>query len=44
LGFTNTNNIRISDDIKNSTDGHPGLFAHQKWADGIVELINNKYL
>lgn len=25
-------------------DGHPGFHAHQLWANGIVEFLNNKYL
>ena len=25
-------------------DGHPGFQAHQLWAKGIVEFLNNKYL
>jgi hypothetical protein len=44
LRYSNDNNKRISDEINNSTDDHPGLFAHQKWADGIIDFLNNKYL
>ena len=34
----------ISNDIKNSTDDHPGLFAHREWADGIINFINTTEL
>jgi len=44
LIYSNTNNKRISDEIKNNTDDHPGLFAHQTWADGIIDFINTNEL
>jgi len=37
---------RICDEIgiENSEDGHPGFQAHKMFAEGIVNLINKKYL
>jgi hypothetical protein len=44
LIYSNLNKKRISDDINNSTDDHPGLFAHREWADGIINFINTTEL
>ena len=44
LTYSNKTNKKISNDIKNSTDDHPGLFAHREWADGIINFINTTEL
>jgi hypothetical protein len=44
LRYSNDTNKKISNDIKNSTDDHPGLFAHREWADGIINFINTTEL
>jgi hypothetical protein len=38
--------MRISDEVglDISTDGHPGAQAHQMWANGIYNFLQNKYL
>ena len=40
------NKMQITDDvgIDISCDGHPGIFAHRIWADGIINFLNKKYL
>ena len=40
-GFTHSNLIRISDEVglDVSTDGHPGVQAHQMWAEGIYNFL-----
>ena len=45
-GFAHSNLIRISDEVglDVSTDGHPGVQAHQMWAEGIYNFLQNKYL
>jgi hypothetical protein len=45
-GFAHSNLIRISDEVglDISTDGHPGVQAHQMWAEGIYNFLQNKYL
>lgn len=37
---------RICDELGDeiSTDGHPGIFGHRDWANGIIDFINKKYL
>lgn len=44
--LANNNKMQICDDVgvEISKDGHPGIFAHQIWADGIINFLNKKYL
>ncbi len=44
--LAHSNLIRISDEVGEniSTDGHPGVQAHQMWANGIYNFLQNKYL
>ena len=45
-GFAHSNLIRISDEVgmNISTDGHPGVQAHQMWANGIYNFLQNRYI
>ena len=41
--YISANNMRISDETNNfSGDGHPGYFAHKKYADGLIKFIEKK--
>ena len=44
--LAHSNLMRISDEVglDISTDGHPGVQAHQMWANGIYNFLQNKYL
>lgn len=45
-GFAHSNLLRISDEVglNISTDGHPGVQAHQMWANGIYNFLQNRYV
>jgi hypothetical protein len=41
--YISANNMRISDETNNfSGDGHPGYFAHKKYAEGLIKFIEKK--
>jgi hypothetical protein len=40
--YSELNNMKIDDDLKPGTDGHPGYFAHKKWAEGLCEFLEEK--
>ena len=40
--YSDINKLRIDDDLVPGTDGHPGYFAHKKWAEGLCDFIEEK--